>query len=326
MSRTIAVLAVLLLAAPLAAKGLDARLSNYPYPHPVELFRFTAQAQPLEMAYMDVAPARPNGRTVVLLHGKNFCGAYWADTIAFLSEHGYRVVVPDQIGFGKSSKPRHFQFTLHELARHTLKLLDHLKLDRVSLVGHSMGGMLAARFALSYPDRLRSLALVNPIGLEDWKRQVAYRSVDEHHAAELQSTPDSIRGYMRENYFAGTWQPAYEKLVEVPIGWLEGADRDHIAWLSALTTDMCFTQPVVHEFQDLRIPTLLVIGTRDRTALGKAWAAPHVKPRLGDYRQLGRNAAAAIPHAKLVELDAGHLPQVERFETYKRSMLDFLRP
>ena len=63
------------------------------------------------MAYMDVKPARPNGRTAVLLHGKNFCGATWQGTIAALTDAGYRVIAPDQIGFCKSSKPAQYQFS-----------------------------------------------------------------------------------------------------------------------------------------------------------------------------------------------------------------------
>ena len=54
------------------------------------------------MSYMDISAARPNGRTVVLLHGKNFCGATWEGVIPALSDAGYRVVVPDQVGFCRS--------------------------------------------------------------------------------------------------------------------------------------------------------------------------------------------------------------------------------
>ena len=62
-----------------------ARLEGFDYPHPVQIFRFTSQKMPMEMAYMDVKPAKPNGRTVVLLHGKNFCAATWEGTIAALT-------------------------------------------------------------------------------------------------------------------------------------------------------------------------------------------------------------------------------------------------
>lgn len=307
----------------------DAMLSGFSYPFEVRRHPLTAQRQKLEMAYMDVRPGRPNGRpngkTVLLLHGKNFSGAYWERTIRALTAGGYRVIVPDQIGFGKSSKPEHFQFTFQELATHTRGLLEALGVPRVSVAGHSMGGMLATRFALMYPDLTEKLVLVNPIGLEDWKRLVPYRTVEEHFRTELQATPESVRKYMQENYFAGQWRPEYDSLTEMQAGWLRGPDRNRVAWNSALTSDMVFTQPVLYELGDLKMPVLLIIGQRDRTAIGKAWAPPEVKPKLGNYPELGRKAKAAIPGARLVEIEeAGHLPQVETFDRYWRAMDEFL--
>jgi pimeloyl-ACP methyl ester carboxylesterase len=132
------------------------RLEEVSYPFAAEVFGFESQRDTLEMAYMDVAAEQPNGRAVLLLHGKNFNGYYWESTVRVLTAAGYRVVVPDQIGFGKSSKPRNYQFSFQQLAINTRALLDHLGIERLSVIGHSMGGMLATRFALMFPDRLRS--------------------------------------------------------------------------------------------------------------------------------------------------------------------------
>jgi pimeloyl-ACP methyl ester carboxylesterase len=252
------------------ASAYNADLSGYSYPFEVKTFSFSSQGQTFRMAYMDVVPKNANGKTVLLLHGKNFCGAYWEPTIRALESRGYRVIVPDQIGFGKSSKPEHFQFTFQELATDTKGMLDSLHIDKVSVVGHSIGGMLATRFALMFPDRVERLVLVNPIGLEDWKRMVPYKTIDRLYADELKSTPDNVRNYMKNNYFGGTWKPEYEGLVEIQAGWIRGPDWNRMAWLSALTTDMAFTQPVLYEFGDLKMPVLLIIGQKDTTALGKA--------------------------------------------------------
>ena len=107
------------------ARALRHRARGFAYPYPVHLLPLVNDGEQLRMAYMDVAPAQPNGRTVVLLHGRNFPSSYWAPVIKTLNDAGYRVVVPDQIGFGKSSKP---QGDLHfdTLARNTITLLDHL--------------------------------------------------------------------------------------------------------------------------------------------------------------------------------------------------------
>lgn len=131
-----------------ATPALDPELTNYQYPFPVQFFETDTQGHKLRMAYMDVAADKPNGNTVVLLHGKNFSGAYWAPTIKALTAVGYRVIAPDQIGFGKSSKPASYQFSFQALATNTRNLLISLGIEKLVLVGHSMGGMLATRMAL----------------------------------------------------------------------------------------------------------------------------------------------------------------------------------
>jgi pimeloyl-ACP methyl ester carboxylesterase len=309
-----------------ASPAYDPELTNYSYPRPVQVFPLHDQRQDLKMAYVLAEPTQPNGRTVLLLHGKNFSAAYWEPTIRALLGQGFRVVAPDQIGFGKSSKPAAYQFTFHALAHNTRALLDSLRIGKVNVIGHSMGGMLASRFALMYPEMLESLVLVNPIGLEDWKTVVPYKSVDELYQSELKATPESIRAYERDNYFAGNWKPQYESLIEILAGWTRHPDYARVAWNTALTTDMVFTQPVLYEFPLIKVPTLLIIGQRDRTAVGKAWAPENAKRTLGDYPALGRKAAGAIPGARLVEVkDAGHLPQVEAFDEYRKAVLDFLQ-
>jgi pimeloyl-ACP methyl ester carboxylesterase len=308
-------------------EGIDPEATNFPYPFPVRFFPLTVERQSLRMAFMDMSPTVPaNGRTVVLLHGKNFSGAYWERTMRALAAEGFRIVVPDQVGFGKSSKPAVFQFSFQVLAEMTRALLDSLGIDRFAVVGHSMGGMLATRLVLMFPERVERLVLVNPIGLEDWKTVVPYRSLDEAYAEELSATPETIRNYQRARYYAGRWEPEYEQLIALQAGWTRHPEYARVAWCAALTADMVFTQPVVYEFPRIAVPTLLIIGQRDRTAIGSSWAPKDVAARLGDYPTLGRRAAAAIPGAKLLEIEGvGHLPQVEAFERYRSALLDFMR-
>ncbi len=307
--------------------GFDKRLSSYEYPYDVETFAFESQRKKLEMAYMDVEPDEPNGETVLLLHGKNFSGAYWGTTIEALLDDGYRVVAPDQIGFGKSSKPANYHFTFHTLATNTKALLDDIGVDRAAIVGHSMGGMLATRFSLMFPETATRLALVNPIGLEDWKAKgVPYMTVEQWYQQEMSKTPKKVKAYMTASYFDGTWKEDYKPLIEIQAGWTEGPDWKELAWVSALTFDMIYTQPVVYEFSDLEQKTLLIIGTRDRTALGKGAVSDEVRATLGQYQDLGDEAAAAIPNATLVEFeDVGHIPQYEVFDKYIGELRGFLK-
>lgn len=307
-------------------KPLDPDLTGFKYPFPVSKFEVKDQNQIMTMAYMDVAPSASNGQTVVLMHGKNFSGHYWEKTIRDLSREGYRVIVPDQIGFGKSSKPQSFQFSFHSLARYTGDLLTSLKIDKIKLVGHSMGGMLATRFALIYPDRVQSLVLVNPIGLEDYQNLVPYRKVSEVFAGELKANEQSIRGYQQNVYFDGKWKSEYDSLLTVLVGWTLHPEYAKVAWNAALTADMIYSQPVVHEFPLLKMPTQLIIGTRDRTAIGKDRVSPEKQKDLGRYDLLGKSAAKAIPYSQLVEFEnAGHMPQIEVYDKYISALLTFLR-
>ena len=100
-------------------RPLVLELENFSYPFPVHYIHLHIQKQNLKMAYMDVQPAQPNGQTVLLFHGKNFSGAYWDSTAKVLLANGYRVIMPDQIGFGKSSKPAMLQYSFACLADNT---------------------------------------------------------------------------------------------------------------------------------------------------------------------------------------------------------------
>ncbi|RRV04509.1 alpha/beta hydrolase [Pseudomonas sp. v388] len=296
------------------AAGYGQQLEGFAYPHALHTFAFQSQGQALEMGYMDVAPSgKANGRTAVLLHGKNFCAATWEDTIKGLAAAGYRVVAPDQVGFCTSTKPEHYQYSFQQLASNTHALLQKLGVDKVSVVGHSTGGMLATRFALMYPAQTEKLVMVNPIGLEDWKALgVPYRTVDQWYERELKVTAEGIRAYEQKTYYDGRWKPEYDKWVDMLAGLSNGPGKKVVAWNSALIYDMIFTQPVFYEFPKLQVPTVLMIGDADTTAIGSDIAPPEVKARIGKYPVLGKQAAQMIPGAQLVEFKGlGHAPQME---------------
>jgi pimeloyl-ACP methyl ester carboxylesterase len=278
------------------------------------------------MAYMDVMPSgggKGKGKSVLLLHGKNFSGAYWKDTIAFLTDNGYRVIAPDQIGFGKSSKPN-IHYSFHALAANTKKLLDTLGIKEVTVVGHSMGGMLATRFTLLYPETATKLVLENPIGLEDYRKFVPYVSVDELYLNELKATAESIRNY-HKTYFVN-WLTEYGEYAELAVRQRLSGEYPRLAMSSALTYEMIYEQPVCHEFQQIKAKTLLVIGQSDRTVVGKARVKKELLPYVGQYPELGRKTAKLIPGAKLAEIaKVGHIPHMEMKDRFHKAILLFLK-
>jgi pimeloyl-ACP methyl ester carboxylesterase len=327
--RVLVAIAALLIVSTVATRADQSygpELQGFAYPWPVLHYRFTSQGEALDMAYMDVKPARSNGQTVVVLHGKNFCSATWQGTVTMLTTAGYRVIAPDQIGFCKASKPAHYQYSFQQLAGNTHALLASLGIGKATVMGHSTGGMLAIRYGLMYPADVDRLVLVDPVGLEDWKAKgVPWPSVDTWYRQELETSADRIRDYERTTYYAGTWRPEFEIWVQMLTGLNSGPGHRIVAWNSALIYDMLYTQPVIYELGDLRMPVLLVIGDKDTTAIGKNFAPPAVRATLGNYPVLGKAAAARMVHATLVEFpDLGHAPQIQDPGAFNAALLRFL--
>lgn len=121
----------------------------------------------LTIAYADTKPEGGANVNVVLLHG--YCGssAYWEQLVPQLSKSGARVIVPDTRGHGKSSAPVSSVYTMEALAQDVLALADALQLEKIVLLGHSMGGYTALAFAEQYASRLSAFGLVHSTGLPD---------------------------------------------------------------------------------------------------------------------------------------------------------------
>jgi pimeloyl-ACP methyl ester carboxylesterase len=308
----------------------DLNGSNFTYPYPVHIYNFTSQFQELEMAFMDVPPA--NGtkscteKVAVVLHGRYFCGATWVETIGNLTAAGYRVIAPDQVGFCKSSKPARYQFTLSQLALNTASLLQALGIANVTVIGHSMGGMLAARFTLQYPTNVTKLVMVDPLGLEDWIAVgVPYESIDANWVSENAATYASIKAYQQATYYDGTWDPRYDVWVNMLVNIYYGSQRTNFLVDQAEVVDMVLTQPLIQHFDQLKPPALLMVGDKDNTAIGKPWSPPDVQARLGHYNILGPQAAALIPNSTYVHFPAlGHAPQIQDPAAFHTQLLGWL--
>ena len=310
---------------PPAMIGAD--LPNYAYPFPVKWFEARACGSAVRMAYMDVAPTHvANGHTLVLLHGKEFTAASWGETIRALTSAGYRVIAPDQIGFGKSSKPASFQYSFAALATLTQALLQSTGVDRFRLVGHSTGGVLAMRYGLLYPDRLDGIVLVNPLGLVDTLAQGApYTPIDALLQEEAKTNRDSIAAYERKNYYHGGWRPEYDEWVDVLAGQYAGEDAGVVQNAQARITDMIETQPVASELPRLALPVTLLIGQLDATAVLAATAPADVRPHIATVPQAAETAVTMLPRGRLVRLEGlGHAPQIEDPSRFQAELLAVL--
>lgn len=281
--------------------------------------------QIVRMAYMDIPPSGPaNGRTAVLLHGKNFGGYYWKNTIEALAADGYRVVVPDQVGWGKSSKPDlHYSFS--KLAANTARLLDALGIPRIVLLGHSTGGMLAVRFARTYPERVAALVLEDPIGLEDYRLKIPPQTDETLFQDELKNTdPEKIQAFYA-HYFAHPAADVYGPLAEIQIRVTQSGEFPRWAKASALAYQMIYEQPVIYDYRLLEPRTLLIVGKDDHVAPLSAYASSEAKGTLGHVAELAEEVIRQVPHGTIIVIpDAGHIPHLEQPSRFHQDVLNFL--
>jgi pimeloyl-ACP methyl ester carboxylesterase len=284
------------------------------YPYPVAYLPLTVYGQDVRMAYMDVAPVgTANGRTVLLLHGMNFGGFYFGGPIEALRKEGFRVVVPDQIGFGRSSKPV-IPYNFHDMAMNTRKLLQTLGVAKVSVVGHSMGGMLAARFSASYPDVVERTVLYNPIGLTDVRWDSKWTSADEAYKTTMSQTHDqayqAFYANIRRYFPPGTWKPEYEQYVRILYAPTLSADWPRLAMVRAIYRQITYLDPVVHDWPHIKAKTLVLGGDKDGP----------------DFPAQARHIAETVPDATLVLLPGvGHVPHIQVPDVFNRELLKFLK-
>jgi pimeloyl-ACP methyl ester carboxylesterase len=305
-------------AAPTDVKPGSINCEECPYPFPTSYLGLTLYGQDVRMAYMDVAPAgTPNGHTVVLLHGNNFAGFYFGGPIDALRKEGFRVIVPDQIGYGRSSKPI-IPYNFNDWARNTRLVLQHLNIDRVMVVGHSMGGMLAARFATQYPAMVERLVLYNPIGLTDPRFDRPWDSTDEGYKRTLASTFQTIRAslmrYVAHNPAA--WTPEFERYARIRYSWTLSADWPRLAMVQTLIGQVQYLDPVVYDWPHIKARTLVFGGAEDALPGSAAVFKERMKYIAGTIPD-GNGTLHLIP-------GLGHVPHMEAPEKTCPPLVAFL--
>ena len=285
--------------------------SNVPYPHPVSYLDVSLGGKDYRMAYMDVAPVgASNGQTVVLFHGMNFFAAAFEPTIEALRHEGFRVLAVDRLGYGRSSKPV-IHYNLHMPARHTKALLDHLGIERAAILGHSMGGMVATRFASTYPETTSHVVMVNQIGLTDSRPGRGWTDPEDAYQSSLGTSYQSVlRGHVR--YYPRGWKPEYLHWVWVQYGLTLGGDWPRMARVRAAQRQILFEDPVVYEWQHISSKALVIGGAEDRL--------------VSNYPARARHVAEELQNAELVIFpEVGHAPAFDNPDEFHAELIRFLK-
>jgi len=133
---------------------------------PIPTGKFATLPNGHKVHYLDYG----QGPVVVFLHGSgsgasghsNFKGNY-----PFLADSGYRVIVPDLLGYGYSDKPDNVEYHIDLFVQCLQQTLDAAGVSKCTLIGNSLGGAIALRYALDYPQQIEKLLLMAPGGIED---------------------------------------------------------------------------------------------------------------------------------------------------------------
>ncbi len=297
--------------APAAWGPISSTFEEIPYPYPVNYFDVRNNGLDLKLAYMDVAPnGEANGQTAMLFHGMNFAGLGFEPTIKALTEAGFRVIVPDRIGYGRSSKPD-MPYNLHIFASNAKALLDHLGIKKTAIVGHSMGGMVASRFAMSYPEATTHVAMVNQIGMSDRRQRSPWRDMETVYEGVLKNT--SYQSILRNHQrYYPTWDNQYLYWVKLQYGQTLSAEWPKLAKIRAWQTQIPYFDPVVYDWPHIKTKALVIGGAADGLSR--------------DFSAEARTVAEALPNAELVLFDGiGHNPHFEIPEKFHRELIRFLR-
>ena len=287
---------------------ISINLEEIEYPYPVKYMNFSVYGEEMRLAYMDVAPTGPaNGRTVIFHHGGFYYGWYWSEQVKALTQAGYRVVVKDRLGWGKSSKPL-IPYSINLWAANTARLMDHLGIEQAALVGHSIGGQMVTRFAFLYPERITHLVTVNQMGLTDRRAGRGFKPL----TGEVDADPDMEAYYASQlrwasrNYSA--WRPEYLEHIRIRYGQRLSGDWPRMAYVSKLTSHMRTMDTIVNDWQHIQTKTLILGGEEDYPT----------------FAEEARHAADMLPNGEAFLIPGiGHNPHEEAPDIVNKELVRF---
>lgn len=266
-----------------------------------------------KISYIDVGSG---DQTIVLLHGLASNAGFWRYNIPELSKH-YRVIAVDLPGYGKSQKD-YYSYSMSFYAEVLKNFFEALNLNKVILVGHSMGGQIAITFALKYTDRISKLILADPAGIErftrgqgDWLKSVLTVEGIKHTSEE------GVRKNLAMNF--NNWNDKLEWMVEERVRMAKADDFDGFCYATVRCVHSMLDGPTSDKLKDIKVPTLIIYGKQDGLIPN-----PYLNP--GFPSDVFESGAKLIPNCKLAEInDSGHMVMMEQPEKFDEAVLNFLQ-
>jgi pimeloyl-ACP methyl ester carboxylesterase len=189
-----------------------------------------------------------DGASIILLHGYMASRLYWRKVTPFLVAKGYRVIGIDLLGFGDAPKPQHSTYDYLAHVQHIRQAIVSLRLKSFVLVGHSLGGLVAARYANLYPEAIKKVVLLHPPLYRDSRQVIDTLLATGLHYRLL------LGDVTKLNRLA--WKVVQTVIPDIRAHTVNSRHLSmrHVVWKAELIKDL----------QSTSVPTLIIIGTKDR--------------------------------------------------------------
>jgi pimeloyl-ACP methyl ester carboxylesterase len=249
---------------------------------------------------------------LLLIHGYTASTAVWRTTAPVLAEHGFQVIAVDLVGFGFSSKPAWFDYSIQSQARVLSRFMNRLGIGKATVVGSSYGGAVASTLALDYPERVEKLILVGAVCNDDAKRHPVLRlanlpGMGEIISAFLNDSPRFVRYRLQNTLAPANHHLITDERIQNIRRPLRARDAHYSVLMTARNWSAC---RIEQDAQFVSQPTLLVWGENDT-----------IIPIQNGYK-----LHDAILNSRLVVFkDCGHIPQEEKPENFVEVVAEFVK-
>ena len=242
-----------------------------------------------------------DGKPVILIHGIGASSQIWARNLDPLARN-YQVYALDMIGFGRSERSRP-AYTVADHVNCLRDFMSHLKIEKTSLIGHSMGGLIALDFCLAYPEMVDKLILADSVALVNSKKSLTERLICTPMLGELSVIFRSkliLKTFMAKEFYYHP-ERVTDEMLDSPMQ----ADRAAVLKLTRTIPRTNRREAI----KGIKTPTLILWGDQDRV-LPRAHALI--------LQQL-------IPKSQCrIFKEAGHHPQIEAAEEFNQEVSRFL--
>ncbi|MGM0547224.1 MAG: alpha/beta fold hydrolase [Bacteroidota bacterium] len=288
-----------------------------------QLSQFSELEYPYEVQYQELDNGHRvayidegEGPTLMLIHGLGSYIPAWKKNISELSK-SYRVIAVDLPGYGKSSK-KVKEYSIPLFVETVAGLQEALEIEKATWMGHSMGGQVALRGAVSNPEKIERLVLLAPAGFETFTEQEGAMMTNFVTPESIQATPDSVvRQTFRATFF--DFPKEAEFMIEDRIAIRDAKEFENYSRAYAGSVRAMLEDPVADELSSIKQSALILFGKQDMLIPNRQFHADLTPQKVAE------SGHANLPNSTLKMVDkTGHFVHFEKSEVVNQEIVEFL--